>query len=160
MISVSWDEINRLSLKIASIIRNNNIQYNCIIGISRSGLVPAVIIAHALGEKNLTSISIQRNKTDNINSEKMFPNMEEDIGLLMAQKYNHWIIIDDIVGSGETIKYIRKTFTVPNRTIFVASLFFNSSNGDVNKINNFVDYFGQEKQSWVRFPWERPIKSI
>ncbi|MEI4259947.1 MAG: phosphoribosyltransferase family protein [Candidatus Dasytiphilus stammeri] len=158
MISVSWNEINRLSLNIVSIIKNKNVQYDCIIGISRSGLVPAVIIAHALGERNFEAISIKRNKTDNINSEKIFPNIEDDVGLLMAKKYSHWIVIDDIVGSGETIKYIRKKFTVPNRTIFVASLFFNSSNGDVTKINNLVDYFAQEEQSWVRFPWEKHLE--
>ncbi|WWO98691.1 MAG: phosphoribosyltransferase family protein [Candidatus Dasytiphilus stammeri] len=152
MIKVSWEKIEKLSLNIASIIREQNIPYDCIVGISRSGWIPAVIIAHNLGVRELTSICIKRNKTDEINSEKITPKII-DIGL-MAEKYLNWIVIDDIVGSGETIKFLRNKFYLPNRSIFVASLFFNSQNGDISKINRLVDYYAKEEQEWIRFPWE------
>ncbi|WWO99715.1 MAG: phosphoribosyltransferase family protein [Candidatus Dasytiphilus stammeri] len=152
MIKISWEKIENLSLKIASIIREQKIPYDCIIGISRSGLIPAVIIAHNLGVRELTSICIKRNKTDDINSEKVYPQII-DIGL-MAEQYLNWIVIDDIVGSGETIKFIRNKFSIPKRTIFVASLFFNSQNGDLNKIKRWVNYYAKEEQEWIRFPWE------
>ncbi|WWP01147.1 MAG: phosphoribosyltransferase family protein [Candidatus Dasytiphilus stammeri] len=152
MINVSWEEIKCLSLDIASIIKKNNIKYDCIIGLARSGLVPAVIVAHYLGVRELTSISMIRNKTDDINSEKLHPQIL-DIGNL-AEKCNHWMVIDDIVGSGETIKFIRENFSIPTRTIFVASLFFNSQNGDLNRINQLVDFYAKEVHEWVRFPWE------
>ncbi|WWO95296.1 MAG: phosphoribosyltransferase family protein [Candidatus Dasytiphilus stammeri] len=152
MIKVSWETIEQLSLNIASIIREQKIPYDCIIGISRSGWIPAVIIAHNLGVRELTSICIKRNQTDKINSEKVSPHII-DIGL-MTEKYLNWIVIDDIVGTGETIKLIRNKFAIPNRSIFVASLFFNSKNGDCNKINRLVDYYAKEEKEWIRFPWE------
>ncbi|WWO97628.1 MAG: phosphoribosyltransferase family protein [Candidatus Dasytiphilus stammeri] len=152
MINVSWEEIKFLSIDIASIIKKKHIKYDCIIGIARSGLVPAVIVAHYLGIRELTSISLIRNKTDDINSEKIHPQIL-DIGNL-ADKSNHWMVIDDIVGSGETIKFIRENFSIPNRTIFVASLFFNSQNGNINRINQLVDFYAKEVHEWVRFPWE------
>ncbi|WWP02122.1 MAG: phosphoribosyltransferase family protein [Candidatus Dasytiphilus stammeri] len=152
MINISWDKIKKLSINIASVIKQRNIKYDCIIGLSRSGWIPAVIIAHYLGFRKLTSISVIRNITDDINSAKIPPKIEE-IGPI-AEKCHNWLIIDDIVGSGETIKYIRKTFSLPNRSIFVASLFFNSLNGDINHINKYVDYYAKEEQEWIRFPWE------
>ncbi|WWP00125.1 MAG: phosphoribosyltransferase family protein [Candidatus Dasytiphilus stammeri] len=155
MIKVSWKKIEKLSLNIAKIIREQKIPYDCIIGISRSGWIPAVIIAHNLGVRELTSICIKRNKTDEINSETVSPQII-DIGL-MTKKYLNWIVIDDIVGSGETIKFIRNKFSLPNRSIFVASLFFNSQNGDINQINKLVNYYAKEEQEWIRFPWETEI---
>ncbi|WWP01417.1 MAG: phosphoribosyltransferase family protein [Candidatus Dasytiphilus stammeri] len=152
MIKVSWEEINCLSVNIASIIKKQQIKYDCIIGIARSGLVPAVIVAHYLGIRKLTSISLIRNKTDEINSEKLHPQIL-DIGHF-AETSTHWMVIDDIVGSGETIKFIREKFSIPNRTIFVASLFFNSQNGNLNRINQLVDFYAKEVHEWVRFPWE------
>lgn len=152
MISVTWDEVHSLSLSIAQAVRESGYAFDCIVGVARSGWVPAVIVAHALGVREVGTLSIMRNTSDEVDSSKAAPRLMDISSLATTGK--KWLVIEDIIGSGETVRFIRKQYEVEGREIFVASLVFNAANGDRLKVCEQVQFYGREVREWVRFPWE------
>ncbi|WP_263138479.1 phosphoribosyltransferase family protein [Pseudomonas sp. RIT-PI-AD] len=157
MINLTWEDVEKLSLSIAEAVRESGYDFDCIVGVARSGWVPAVIVAHELGVREVGTLSIVRNVSDGVDSRKAAPRLV-DISPL-AQAGRKWLVIEDIVGSGETVRFIREHFGVDGRDIYVASLVFNAANGDRAQVSEMLEFYGREVMEWVRFPWERRIES-
>lgn len=155
MINLTWNDVEQLSLAIAEAVRESGYTFDTIVGVARSGWVPAVIVAHELGVREVATLSIRRNLSDGVDSHKAAPRLVDISPLAQAGK--KWLVIEDIVGSGETVRFIREQYGVDGRDIYVASLVFNAANGDRAQVNEMVEFHAREVTEWVRFPWERRI---
>jgi xanthine phosphoribosyltransferase len=99
---VSWEELHRNSKALAWRLSELK-PYKGIIAVTRGGLVPAAIVARELDIRLIDTVCVlsynQKNKGDvNILKECAIANDGRD-----------WLIVDDLVDTGETIKTIRHT---------------------------------------------------
>ena len=95
----NWDAITSMTMKIASQVRKSNWQPDYIVGLTRGGLMPAVLLSHELGipcetlKVALRDGEIQESKTW----------MAED-----AYDGKKILIVDDINDTGNTLLWIQE----------------------------------------------------
>jgi len=138
---VSWDEFGELSSSLAA-----HLSYDvpdCIVGLARGGLVPAVRLSHML---NIPMISLNLSLRD----DKALGGLD----LSQLDKYNNIAVVDDICDSGKTFHVLdihlqEYGFTnIQWCTLYskATSMFKPTIIGEVIKeIDN---------SQWIVFPWE------
>lgn len=158
---IEWSKIDEISLDIAERIIKDNYNPDIIISIVRGGMVPSVILSHKLNIRDIENIVIKETIDDSINAQKITPQIQENkyLNRITNKKV---LIVDDIVGSGNTLKKLNKEIKKYNpREIKSAIYFVNKLNW--NKANDIqcseiIEYIGEELEGWVIFPWENKHK--
>jgi len=148
---ISWDEINGLVRLIADGVKEKSI--DTVVGISRSGLIPAVMLSHILGVRNFAVLDIIRTTSDNINADKTGANYR---GILNEQfiRGQNVLLVDDIVGEGMTLRTAKQILKGLDANLVSATLVVNQSNLGKISPEEIVDLYGCIVQGWVIFPWE------
>lgn len=130
----TWDEIKELSVEIGQRIKDRGEDIQTVIGLSRGGLVPGVIISQILNVKFVPVIWQTR---DGLTKEKKRIRMYDTETTL---------VVDDLVDSGLT--FYEVTETAPN--VKYCALF--------NKQASIaLDFWGKTLYNdprWIIFPWE------
>lgn len=156
-IPISWEEIDQVVFSLAEKVQQDG-NPKIIVGIQRGGLIPGVLLSHYLNIRDLLSLNIIRTINDSTNAEKMTPTLGRNIPLDEITNKDV-LLVDDIVGTGETIKVAQNTLSKysPYRVRSLV-LFVNRDNWDIakeDKPSKFITYIGREVRGWVVFPWER-----
>jgi len=155
---ISWNELQNLVSKICRDISVGNWRPDYIVGITRGGLVPAVMISHYF---NVPCETLKVSLRDGNDTESNCW-MSED-----AHAGKNILIVDDINDSGATINWIINDWrnnclpyderwdTVWNNNVKFVTLFDNLASDAVVK----MDYVGceinkAEKNEWIDFPFE------
>lgn len=141
----TYDEIDSMSRQLAAMFQhgenNNDVT---IVGISRGGLLPAVIMSHQL---NLPMVPIMYSSI-NGNGETN----KKDLSSLQNIKTKRIWLIDELDDSGYTLKELsaichdEMKFEVRTGTLYHKSM-------SVFEPDYYVNY--QTSKEWIRFPWER-----
>lgn len=149
-LKLSWNECHELVELLASPLRGRSI--DTVVGISRSGLVPAVMLSHALGIRDFAVLDIARTKSDAHHSDKHSPVLRDVMNarLLSAKQV---LLVDDIVGAGETLRVARDVLTSLGARPTTAALVFNRGNARCDPLPE-LDHYGCRVECWVEFPWE------
>lgn len=146
----SWEEINALTRLIAD--RMCGVQIDCIVGIARSGLVPAVILSHMLNVRNFAVVDIARTLSDDIQAKKQIPiRGKTDISRFAGKQL---LVVDDIVGQGLTIEAARQMLTSAGARARFATLVVNQDNLGCRAPGDVVDDWACIVHGWAVFPWE------
>lgn len=129
---VDWADIDAFCLEMAH--EGSRLGIEKVIGVSRGGLIPGVIISHLMGVP-FDSITWQTRDGDNRDTKKVL-------------NFNNpkYMIVDDMVDSGKTM--IDLMCLAPDA---VKAVIFNK------KEDVLLDIVGQELYNvseWVVFPWE------
>jgi hypoxanthine phosphoribosyltransferase len=140
----TWVDINTMICNISEKIKKGNWDPDIIIGITRGGLIPAVILSNLLDTRMRTwKISLRDEGIIDpcpLNTEEI--------------KNKKILIVDDLNDTGQTLATIQDILgEVPN--IRYAALIENKSSLFKN-----IDYYSQEidksiDDSWIVFPWEK-----
>jgi len=149
---LSWHEFddlcNSLQSKIKQYEADNNLSFNCIIGLLRGGVVPAVWLAHNLNiPMRIIGIKTYENmkQTDTIE-------FYNDIGKELADFVDsrNVLIVDDICDTGRTIscikEYLKNNSNCSNHIFATLHRAHDSY--------YVPDIFAVENSQWVRYPWE------
>lgn len=170
----SWKDVQGACLEISRQINNINWRPDYIVGITRGGLVPAVLISQYMGIKMHTlNVSLR----DGDSTESNCWMAEDAFGYvdMSNRQYEHIsydvnaskniLIVDDINDSGNTINWIKSDWEkscmpgcdrwdfVWHQNVKIATLTNNkSSNGTVDFSVWSVDK--SEEDCWLVFPWE------
>ncbi len=130
---------------LVSQIRDDEIEFDCVVGVSRGGLVPAVVLSHRL---QVPFRPIEWSLRDS--HKKYIP---PDV-VVDAWDGSRILIVDDIIDSGETFITIRNRFGDSFKNVKIGCLVY-------NKAQNLVvpDYYYHvinrgEYKEWVNFWWE------
>ena len=102
---ISWKEITDIINYMRSNIEKTY-KPEIIISIVRGGMIPSVILAHKLNVRNVVNIKSIETLNDEINAIKQEPIIDKNINLSNI-KGKKVLIVDDILGSGATIKKIK-----------------------------------------------------
>lgn len=141
---VSWRSIMSLCTKIVRELKDrypNILDYE-IVGLSRGGLIPSVIISNMLNIRKVYSIGL-RTYADQEKASNAEVYQVPDIGPM--QKI---LLIDDISDSGDSFISIKEM--LENKDVVTASLF-------LKKRTKFIpDVYAKKAkdESWIVFPWE------
>ena len=157
IVNYSYDQMCQGLLDIIRSMNLINWKPDAVLGLTRGGLFPAVMMSHYYNVEMIpVNLSLRDFKSD-------FATVvnELDQGIkLDSKKYSNILVVDDILDSGETLKQLDDIFKMLDKfkhfNIKYATLFFN-----VNNEAGFNPDFYAEKISkgghnnpWYIFPYE------
>jgi len=135
-IYIGWKEMHKICILLAARISERN--YKKIVGISRGGLVPGVILSQAL---DIPFEPLQWQTRDGHNKDTL------SVALMSTEDPNDILFVDDICDSGLTIKQIRNVFPESQWAVLY------SKKGDMG-----IDFEGERLYNdsrWLVIPWEK-----
>ena len=145
---VSWEEIHRNSKALAWRL-NEKGPFKGIIAITRGGLVPAAIVARELEIRVVDTICVASYDFQN----------QSDIKILketsVKDKGEGWVIIDDLVDTGETAKVVKKMLPKAH----FATVYAKPAGRPL--VSTYITEVSQD--TWIYFPWDmeqKPVKPI
>jgi len=175
---IHFNNIDELVHGIIRQITLDNFRPDYVVGITRGGLVPAIMISHYFDVPMHTlKVSLRSDPPDTETNcwmaEDAFGYIPiEERGVLKSRwdikRRKNILIVDDINDSGATFDWIKHDWAtgfLPNETEAWNSVWNNNVKFAVmvdNEASNFekIDYLGEsinkiEDPAWVVFPWER-----
>lgn len=140
MLELSWGDIETLSKQLVKSLEGT--QWLGILAITRGGLIPSGLLAQVLNIRRIETINIQSYDQEKSQSEMTIlnvPGIEND--------GENWLVVDDLVDSGETIKAVKQYFPKAVYVVLIAK----------PKGLMAADHYVQivEQNIWVAFPWEK-----
>ena len=143
---VSWDQIHRDSKALAWRLLGEKKEFKGIVAVTRGGMIPACIIARELNLRLIETFCVSSydhkyQRTANIL--KDFQTVGDGEG---------WLVIDDLVDTGNTYKLIREH--LPNAHF---ACVYAKPKG-VPTTDSFVIEVSQD--TWVYFPWDMEVQYI
>lgn len=143
----SWDQIHLGCAAIATQAAAHA-PFEAVMGLSRGGLIPGVIISHLMGIPMITvDYSSTKGEGDNKGKTNILPPLPEDV--------NNILVVDDICDSGHTmnevIAYYNKTMVDDFVELDSAALYHKM--GSVH-IPDFSWQSIPVDAPWIIFPWE------
>jgi xanthine phosphoribosyltransferase len=171
-ITYDWDKTERAVRDIAMGLFKSNWRPNYIIGITRGGLVPAVMLSHMTGIP-MHTLCVQLGTEDLVENTESNCWMAEDAfgyvgrdngpGKSLEKARKQILIMDDINRGGDAMEWIMKDWQsscLPNSEawdeVWHENVRFASLISDPNSIVD-TDYWSEElseDENWVEFPWE------
>jgi uncharacterized protein len=148
---LTWGDIDAACTLLAGEIRGGGLP-DVVVGVSRGGLVPAVLISHLLGLRDLRAVSITRTLSDEAGAAKLPAPAIGSPASLGSLEGLDVLVIDDVAGSGETISAASG---------LAASLRAGRARTAVCVVNDanwgggpLPDHVAIRARRWVIFPWE------
>lgn len=140
---LGWEDISRQLTDIHN--KTKEFDTNAaIIGLSRGGLVPAVILSHLKNINTFYCCGVKSYTDQSKNSEVMFQYPDKEI----IKNKDVVYVVDDICDTGGTLKFI-ENYLLPIKMISITLIY------RTNELYR-PNYFGSElsDKRWVVFPWE------
>lgn len=138
---VSWEEIHRATRQLAARQLPAD-QWKGIIAVTRGGLVPAAILARELNLRFIDTVCIASYHTHNEQSELQVLKAAEGDG-------EGFLIVDDLVDTGETAKAIRQMYP---KAKFV-TVYAKPAGKDL--VDEYVA--DVEQDTWIELPWDMQL---
>lgn len=148
---VSWDQFHRDSKALAWRLVEKADMWKGIIAITRGGLIPAGIIARELEIKVIETIGIS--SYDEQSQREM--HIVKNIDTALVGDGAGWLVIDDLVDSGNTAKLLRTLLPAAH----IATVYAKPAGEPL--VDTYVTWVSQD--TWIYFPWEvdfEPAASI
>lgn len=149
----TWQEIAKLIKKLSLDIKKD-FKPEIIIAIQRGGFIPAVHLSHLLSVRDIRPLYIQRTKDESAMAKKIKP-IVKYINLLKDIQGKNVLIVDDVVGSGATLKIVKKIIAAQKpKDVKSAIILVNDDNLDKTRAKPVINYVGKRIRAWAIFPWE------
>tara|TARA_B100000131_G_scaffold74907_1_gene71324 strand:+ start:432 stop:965 length:534 start_codon:yes stop_codon:yes gene_type:complete len=153
---VNSKELFRYSSELGKLVAKDY-KPDAIIGLSRGGNTPSIIIHELLNHKGINckyfNMSCKSYNQDNIQSDECRVNCSQDT-LNSLQECSDILIVDDVFDTGITISNILSYLSVQHilsYNIKVATIFYKPSN---NKTTITPNYYIITTSDWIVFPHE------
>lgn len=142
----SYNEIHNACVDAVNMFGRYKFKFDHIIGVSRGGLFPAVILSHLL-ELPLTPVSYssQLGKGDDKNHNNTLPRIKSNRLVLL---------VDDICDSGNTLLELKNHYEADGCMIYTFALYYKSRPLPVI-IPDFKWRTIPEDAGWIIFPFEQ-----
>jgi xanthine phosphoribosyltransferase len=134
--SVSWEELHRDARALA--LRLMNQEWKGVIAITRGGLIPAAIVARELDLRLVETICVASYDHKSQGEAKILKDLDIDS--------EGWLVIDDLVDTGQTAKAVRKMLPKAH----LATVFSKPEGRPY--VDTFVTEVSQD--TWILFPWD------
>ena len=140
---VSWEELHRNSRALSWRLLEMG-PWKGIIAITRGGLVPAAILARELDLRLIDTVCISSYSSSETDGDKS----QGDLQLIKnaAGDGEGMLLIDDLVDTGKTAKYVRELLPKAH----FATVYAKPSGKPL--VDTFITEVSQD--TWIRFPWD------
>ena len=154
---IDSNKLTKLSMVLSKRICEDDMKPDAIIGVSRGGCTPSIIVHEFLsymGVKCIYGVISAKSYDDNNNKLDM---IEIDISNTLLEKLrkcNNIIIIDDVLDTGYTFRDIGNYLShrgIFSNTFDFASIYYKPKN---NKTTIIPKYYVDETNEWIVFPHE------
>jgi xanthine phosphoribosyltransferase len=153
---VSWDQIHRDARALAWRLDGKGPDegaWRAVVGITRGGLVPAMIVSRELDIRVVDTISVKSyhsggGKADQRREAKVIKAPQTD---LMGDG-SGILIVDDLVDSGKTLELIRSLYP---RAHF-ATVYAKPSGKPM--VDSYITEVSQD--TWIFFPWDMALQYV
>lgn len=140
---VSWEEFHRHSKALAwRLVEKGN--WKGIIAVTRGGLVPAGIIARELDIKLVETFCISSYDHQDQREAKILKSVDD------AGDGADWLVIDDLVDTGNTAKIIREKLPKAH----IATVY--AKPAGLPMVDTFITEVSQN--TWIHFPWDVELR--
>jgi xanthine phosphoribosyltransferase len=149
---VSWEEFHRTSKALAWRLTEVG-SFDGIVAITRGGLVPAAVVARELNIRTIDTINAASYGVDGSDKARGAIRLMKTCEI--AGDGAGWLIIDDLVDTGETAKAVRPLLPKAHFATVYAKP------GGRPLVDTFVTEVSQD--TWIHFPWDlepRPVEPI
>ena len=145
---VSWDQFHRDSRALAWRLSGQGTTWQAIVCVTRGGLVPAAIIARELDIRLIDTVCMSSYAEDDDAGGVAGVHRPGDIKLLKgaAGDGKGWLIIDDLVDTGRTARYVREMLPKAH----FATIYAKPAGRPL--VDTFVTEVSQD--TWIYFPWD------
>jgi len=140
---VSWEELHRNSKALAWRLSEMK-PYKGIIAVTRGGLVPAAIVARELDIRLIDTVCVLSYNHKSKGEVNVIKRANEQTS------GEDWLIVDDLVDTGETIKAIRASLPKAH----YATVYAKPSGRE--QVDTFITEVSQD--TWIYFPWDMEMK--
>ncbi|GAB6148404.1 hypothetical protein JCM10135_09460 [Stetteria hydrogenophila] len=146
LLHVSWDDIEETVSDVARKIEESGFRPHVIVGVMRGGVVPARLIADALGVMEIGIMEVKLYKGVGVRGSKPYlkrPLIEDVLN-------KDVLVVDDVSDSGLTLQLAVNVVSLHGaRRIKTATLY-------IKPWTKLVpDYYSRSTDKWVVFPWEK-----
>lgn len=149
---VSWDQMHRDSRALAWRLDGkgpDNGLWKAVVGITRGGLVPAMIVARELDIRRVDTISI---KSYNHQTQGSVPQVIKAPQADLMGDGTGILIVDDLVDSGKTLEVVRNLY--PNAHF--ATVYAKPSGKP--QVDSYITEVSQD--TWIFFPWDMALQYV
>jgi xanthine phosphoribosyltransferase len=148
---VSWDQMHRDARALAWRLDGKgpeNGAWKAVVGITRGGLVPAMIVARELDIRKVDTISVKSYSHQTQGEAQVIKSPQAD---LMGDGTGI-LIVDDLVDSGRTLEVVRKLY--PNAHF--ATVYAKPSGKPM--VDSYITEVSQD--TWIFFPWDMALQYV
>lgn len=153
----SWEELHELSDRLARKIIASGREIDVIVGIARTGLLPAMLVAFVFDTRDVLTISVKTTVSDVPSAERIVPTLgsglrQEDI------QGRHCLLIDDVVDTGATMNTAKRALEgLGAASVTTAALIWSrvASKRDSLSVACPAEFWIDELDIWAAVPWER-----
>lgn len=150
----SWKDVETACLYLKQCLNNDNFKPDYIVGLTRGGLIPAVMLSHMIKTKFVALDVSLRDGVDGPTSNLWLPEtvMEDNVKVL---------IVDDINDSGATFNWIKNDWeqTTFNKSFKWGNIRFavlvHNESSETYSDYSFLKINKTLKDTWVVYPWEQ-----
>lgn len=150
---VSWEELHRTGKALAWRLVEVG-PFTGVIAITRGGLVPAAIVARELDIRVVDSVGVA-----SYDDGRALEDRQGELRIIkspsMTTDGDGWLIVDDLVDTGETARAVRAMLPKAH----FATIYAKPAGRPV--VDTFVTEVSQD--TWIYFPWDlepRPVDPI
>ncbi|NQW09115.1 MAG: xanthine phosphoribosyltransferase [Alphaproteobacteria bacterium] len=150
---VSWEELHRTGKALAWRLVELG-PFKGVIAITRGGLVPAAIVARELNIRVVDSVGVA-----SYDDQREIGERQGELRIIkppsMTTDGDGWLIVDDLVDTGETARAVRAMLPKGH----FATIYAKPAGRPV--VDTFVTEVSQD--TWIYFPWDlepRPVDPI
>ena len=147
----SWSDVEDWCDNICTNVSMAEIEIDMVIGISRGGLIPATMIAHMLDVKRVGSFQLASYDSTLKGAIQDLEDRNHLMTSIASAAYA--LVVEDIVDTGDSMKYLRKRFNHKSTKCAYAALAVKTYKAP---IETWPDFYSHDctSETWVQFPWE------
>ena len=138
----TWEQIESMTQDILRQTRDK--QFDAVVGLTRGGLTPAVLISQYL---DIPMHTLKISLRDHVGEDNVVE-ARENFGVNSGKNI---LVIDDINDTGATLNYLQESWG--HDTVTYAVL-INNEASDADVDYSSVDINKREDDVWIVFPWE------
>jgi len=145
-LSFDWQDVEHDTVTLVKKIKESGALYKGMVVVSRGGLGVAALVSRLLDIKLLDIMCVA--SYNHANSNKTELQILKNPDLAQKDKGSGWLVVDDLIDSGDTYKYIIKI--LPQADF---ACLYNKSNQE-SFVKNIFFAKNCPRDSWIEFPWE------
>src|SRR5689334_3525198 len=143
---LSWDDVQDCVMRVIGQLERD---YDCMLVVTRGGLVPACLISEQIELRNILVAAVMfYTGVDQRLGDPIFLQFPAD-PLLAGKKV---LVVDDVWDSGKTIMAVKQRVEEAQGRPSVAVLHYKPNRSQFPRQR--PDVFGKETEDWLVYPWD------